>query len=120
MMKFPKYTTLICFLLVSCSSTPSVPNEITGTVSSSFEIFSFEPFGSEFSHWINGESYKAKNWSIFEEVYRPLDTKAEDQYLNPSWIYICIKLVNANSRIWFILMSASAQKQTLDCTHKYR
>ena len=90
MTKLPKYTTLICLVLVSCSSIPSVPNEITGTVRSSFEIFSFKPIGSEYSHWINGESYKAKDWSLFEEIYRPLNAKAEDQYLKPSWIYICI------------------------------
>lgn len=72
--------------------------EVTGTVRSSFENFSFTPSGSLESYWINDYDYKtgkyyAENWELLKDIHQSLLEKEADlraAKLPIPIIYICI------------------------------
>ena len=81
--------TILSLWIAGCASLPSAPNEITGTVSSNFEVFSFEPVGTKNSHWINNQSGKAQGWHLLGEVHNSL----KSDFLGPhptSMIQVCV------------------------------
>jgi len=72
--------------------------EVTGTVRSSFENFSFTPNGGSESYWINDYNdetgqYYAKNWKLVDDIHQSLLKKESEliaSKLPVPIIYICI------------------------------
>ena len=82
--------TILSSCIGGCASLPPVPSEITGTISSRFELFSFEPIGATDSHWINTQSGKAQGWHLFNKIHDS-QREAHGKYTIPMpLIQVCI------------------------------
>lgn len=85
-------------LLAGCASIVNNSNEVSGTIRSSFENFSFSPSDSSESYWINDINdktgkYYAKNWHLVQDIHGPLLEKEAElraQKLPVPIIYICV------------------------------